>query len=500
MATDATRPDYQHPALRKALPDLTLLADLLGGTPAMVAHASAQGYIPQWPDETEKTYAKRIRAAACYEGLARTLDAAVGMLFAQPPVVTFPAQEAVLAAHWDNIDGAGHKGTVALKMFAADALRDGVGLILVDHPSAPAGTVVTAAAEQELGLRPRWAFYPRASILSWRTAIVRGVTVIAQVVLYEPTEREAGLFGVESVDRYRELWLRNGVAGWTIWERVTEAGQGETFRVDSQGRFLDRTGNTRDTLPVSVCHTGRRAGPFVSRPPLMGVAYANLQHWRNKTELEWGSKLAAIEQPVLIGALMRTADGQPGALKMGWEHGIHLDQGGDYKIVGPTGAGLGQLKERVGEAEQEMAALGMSFLSRETRAQETAEAKRLDATAENSTLATAAQAIEDAANLAWEHHAWYLGLAKAEAPTIALNRDFDLRGFTAGDLGAVVTLADSGFPKRELTHAMARLGFLRTTDVEELDDLALQWEAGGDAAAELRRMTAEATQPLPRAA
>ena len=68
--------------------------------------------------------------------------------------------------------------------------------------------------------------------------------------------------------------------------------------------------------------------------------------------------------------------------------------------------------------------MGMASWPRISRRVETAEARRLDATAENSSLATAASAIQDAWNLGLELHAWYLGIEKAGAPVLTINTDF----------------------------------------------------------------------------
>jgi len=493
MSTDPRFPDYVRPEVREAADDLALIHDLLGGTRGIQGAKALKEYLPPWPDETLDTYAKRAKAATLFEGLQRVLSASVGLIFATPPQLTFPRDEARLRAHWDNIDGAGTKGDVFAKRFTESAIADGFALILVDHPSRPVGVTVTAANEARLGLRPRWASYPRASVLSWRVETIANEQVVTQLVLHEPTAVALGDYGIGTMHRYRVLRVVDGIAGYVVWEKP-EQPDGQ-WRVVEEGLFRNRRGETRDTLPIAVAYTGRTDAPFTAAPPLRAVAYANLAHWRNKTELQWGSGLAAIEQPVITGDLVKDeGESTSATIKTGWEHYIHLQQGGTFEYKGPSGSGLDQLEKRMREAEQEMAALGMSFLSRDTRAAETAEAKRLDATAENSTLATAAQGIEDALNLAWSHHAWFEGFAESEAPTLVLNRDFERVALDATYIGAIGALVREGFPVRMAVQMLAQGGVIPTTDAAELDLLALEWEAGGQARADAEALALEQAQ------
>ncbi len=475
--TTPDAPNYLRDEVKAAQPDLQLVRDLLDGTRAMHGSPLLRTYIPQWPDETETTYAKRASAGTLFEGLSRTVSASVGLLFGVPPTFSASVAAERFLAQWQNLDGAGTHGDVVCKQWAEDAIAEGHALVLVDFPAPPDGTVVTAATEAALNLAPRWAIYPRASICSWRTAVLANRLEYTQVVLHEPTAVEDGRFGVKEVSRYRVLEVREGVAQWSVWQKTTDDRGWETV---SSGVYRNRRGETRATLPIAVAYAGRRLAPMVSRPPLLGVAYANLSHFRNKTELAWGSRIAAIEQPVVSGALaLDPATGAPvTGLKMGWEHYIHLEAGGTATYMGPSGRGLGELEKRVREAEQEMAALGMSFLSRDTRAAETAEAKRLDATAEHATLATAAQGLQDAANLALQHHAWYEGVAAADAPTLTLTRDYEKTVMDPAMVGAVGALLDKGLPIDTAVQILARGNFLPTTDEAALEQLATEWAAG----------------------
>jgi hypothetical protein len=69
-----------------------------------------------------------------------------------------------------------------------------------------------------------------------------------------------------------------------------------------------------------------------------------------------------------------------------------------------------------------MAALGLSMLQNETRAAETAEAKRMDKSEQDSALAVAARGLQDCLERALQFHAQYMGLTDG---TIEVNQEFE---------------------------------------------------------------------------
>lgn len=498
-------PDYVRPEAQAIADDLVLIDRLVAGTPAMHAAAKEAGYIRKWARESNDVYDIRSKMATVFEGLGRVLSASVAMIFAKPVALTIPAEEAAIAAHWANLDGAGTKGDVLLKKFADLALRHGFAGLLVDHPSPPEGTVVTAANEARLNLRPTWALYPRAALRAWDHAVIDNQTVATLYVLSETATVRTGRFAVETKQRYRILELlpmRNELTDATqmvaVWSLVQEEVQGngdKVFVPVAAGVFRDRSGVPFDRLPFAIGYTGRTEAPCTAEPPLRGVAYANLAHWRKATDLAFYEALCGFPQPTVIGSLaVDPRTGQPQEIAFGPTVAVTVQQGGDYRMTELSGTSLAQLRLSLAEALQQMAAMGLSFLVRDTRAAETAEGKRLDAVAENATIATAAVGLEDAANYALEFHGRYLGLPKAQCPTITLNKDFTPRHLDAAEVQAVATLLDKGMPVRRALSVLVRGGVIEVSDDAELDLLAAEWEAGAVA------LESEAARQLPEAA
>lgn len=494
LATDPRLPSYCRPEVTASAKDVALVHDLLGGTTRM--HQRAPDYIAKWDAEEDGVYRIRRTCETVFEGLGRTLSAATGMLFAKPPAIEWNQSEAAISPHWDNLDGAGTKGTVLAKRFSEAAIRDGLGLILVDHPGRPNVPIVTDLTAIEFNLRPTWACYGRSQILNWRTAVIQNQRKLTLVVLHECGEVAVGEYGIASSDRYRVLRLILTPTGyqatWTLYEQQKDdASEPEHFAAIGGGVFKNRSGQIADRLPVAVAYTGRTDAPMQATIPLLGVAWANLSHWQQSTDLRFYRKLCAFPQPTVIGTLAPDATGTPGKLRIGPMVGVQLaaEAGATFTWTELAGTSMDQLEKGILEKVQQMAKMGVAFMQTDTRAAETAEAKRLDATAENSTLATAAQGIEDALNMAFELHAWYLGIEKASAPVISINRDYGDTAMASDMLTAFAgAVQNAGIPVRLLLEQM-QVGGLIGPD-EDLDALEVEILANQQAKADAEAQAA----------
>jgi hypothetical protein len=474
---DPSRVDYRRPESAAILPDLDLMADLLAGTRRM--HERANMYIRRWSAELPEVYAIRSTCETLYGGFARVLDASTGMMFAKPPVLSFAndAVADVVTPHWQNIDAAGTAGHVWARRFASWALRDGLALILVDHP-AVSGTL-TLADESRLNLRPTWAMYARRHILSWQTETLDNADTLTLVTLSEPTTVATG-YGVELRHYIRVLRLLDGVATWEVLD-ITDNEDGV---VVSSGVFTDRAGRPFTRLPVAVAYTGEVEAPLCARPPLLPVAWANLSHYQISTDLRFYRSLAAYPQPLIEGNLAADpTTGLPSSLNLGPMVAVRVAEGGKFSWAEISGSSLETLVSGVREKLEQMAQMGLSFIASEKANNQTAEARRLDAAGEQSTLAAAVQGIEDALNMALEYHAQYVGVPRDLAPTITLNRDYDSTTLDAQTMQALGGLIREGLPKLYAVRLLQEGGRLPA----EVDaaEIAMEWEAGALASAEI---------------
>jgi len=483
------RPSTPCPEYVEAEPDITLIRDLLAGTRRM--HAQYRLYIPKYKSEKPDTYKKRATAAKVYGGLGRTLSATTGMLFANPPVKS-DTWTPELEELWENIDGQGTHGDVFTKRRAEDGGADGIFAVLVDFPQVPDGVVVTAANEQALNLRPLWARYARSDILSWKTAVIDNVTTLTQVVLRESKTVATGRFTVGAIPVYRVCTLNITedttpgveplvVASWELLEEKTDGQGGVTLISHGTGTFRTKTGEAFRVIPLAVGYAGRSDDVLCARPPLLDVAWCNLEHWRVASNLRYYEDLCCFPQPTIEGQLAADENGVTPPLQIGPNVMVNVTAGSKFLWTELSGQSITALRASLEEKKNELGELGASFLAKKTRGVETAEAKRLDATAENSTLATAAQGIEDGINQALVFTAMYLGIDAEHAPTITINRDFDNLSMDAPTMLAYVSaVSNAGLPPRLLLEAWQAGG--RIADDVDLDALEMEMMANSAAA------------------
>lgn len=478
------RPSTPRREYVQAAPDIALIRDLIGGTRVM--HAKFKDYIPKYKAEKPESYKRRATAAKVFGGLGRVLSASVGMLFSKPPKQEDRWTEE-LEGHAENIDGKGAKFDVFAKRRAEDAIADGFVGILVDFPPVE-GKIQHSGDEAALNARPFWRGYMRADILSWWTDTIGNVETLVQVVLREGGAKRTGKFGSEPVVLYRICRLslmrdpqvesggRALMAWWQLVEEEQQADGTVVLKEHGRGTFRDKAGTPFSRIPLAIAYAGRTDAVLTANPPLLDVAWANLEHWQTATDLRHYEKECCFPQPTVEGELAKGPHGEALPFLRGPGVLAHVTAGSKYTVTELTGSSLDQLRQSLQEKKQEIAELGLSFLNRETRAAETAEAKRLDSTAENSTLATAAQGIEDGLNEAWGFHALYLGIPTEQAPVIRVNREFEEQTMDAATMGAFAGLIGQGMPPRLAIIALQAGG--RLPEDEDPDALADEWMAG----------------------
>jgi hypothetical protein len=489
----------------EAAKDLTLILDLLAGTRRM--HEKFKDYIAKFSAEKPANYKIRGTSAKVYGGLARTLSAAVGMLFAKPPQKSKDFETTVDT--WGNIDGKGTGGDVFVKRRAKDAIAHGFCAILVDHPPQPKGVTVHAGNDRALGLRPIWLSYPRADVISWVTATIDNVETIVQVVLREGGSKRVGKFGVQPVIRYRvpQLVMQRDatrqdsepqlMAIWTLLEEQRDAQGKVTYAAVGNGEYRDKNGLPFTRIPIAPVYSNDSEAAFCAQPPLLDVAWANLEHWRVATELRHYERMCAVPQPTLIGELAKDpVTGLEIPFAMGPTTLVRLKDGGDFKIVELQGSSLEQLRRSLEEKKNEIGELGLSFLTTRPNGVESAEKKRLDATAENATLGTSAQGIQDGINLALEYDAQYRAIPKEQAATLTINRDFDLQAMDPATMQVyLAACVQAGFPPRQMLEAWKAGG--RLPPDADLDQIEAEMLAGAAAIAEQQRIDQEARDRIP---
>lgn len=494
--TDGKAPSYVRPELASVLMTLQLIDDLCENPLRMWERS--KDYIPKWSKEDPDIYNRRRLGEPCFGGLKRTVMAGTGMLCGSDPQITWNAHEARMRVIGDNIDGMRTKINVFLAQTTFLSLKHGFAVLLIDHPKAPRNPdktlrQISLQEEEELGLMPRVALYPRTHVLNWFTKTLErnNKTEISRLVLFEPGTEEDGDYGVKELKRYRVLRLLPMTSGgyiaiWRLLQEVKVGGKITYEQVDA-GVFTNRAGELATRLPIAVTYTSVPSAPLVADIPLVNVAYANLSYWQYKTDLKFNRSVCGFEQPVITGDIaakprmfvegqsISESDLEEEGIDFGPMVGVHLKQGGTFNYAGPTGKGLEQLEKGANEAMKEMDQQGLGFLLPRTTVKTTATESRITSYAQLSTLATSGKGIQDGINTMWEWVGWYDGVPAEQCPVLTINTDFESNKMDPQTMLAYLQLVQAGFPKRLVLIALQEGG--RIPEDEDLEKLQMEWDA-----------------------
>jgi hypothetical protein len=443
--TEQDRPSKPSKAAERQAPALNLVRDLWAGNRRL--HDKGPVYLPQSPGEEAPNYAVRLARAVFVNVFRKTIEGLCGYMYRADPDLGEDVPPAILA-HWENIDNAGLHGDVFVRERTIDAGCAGHSVILVEYPQT--GGTQSAAADGGIGgspvapIRPYWVPLQKENILSWRTAVEDGRTVLTQLVVKECGWVPDGLFGEREQKRYRVFYRERTDADVIVGFRLLEEMTDRTVVEVDAGTYP-----TQDEIPVAEIRTSGSRALFDSDPPFEDLGWLNLAHYRQWSDYDTSIHKTCcpiytetgIDPPpqegatrLVLGPNTARRFTRPDARTYYTEHG---------------GAALGSVKQSLDDIKTDMAMLGLAALQSSKRTAETATAKELDKSASDSVLAVWARGVQDGVERALYFHARYLGLE--DGGSIIVNRDYGDAGIDAPKMQAWVQLAtDLGVPIRML--------------------------------------------------
>ena len=412
-----------HPLYADMLPVWRECRDAVAGQRAVKRGGAL--YLPSTfaQNDTER-YAQYLARAFFMGVTGRTKEALTGMVFRKPPRVVVPPQIEVLL---ENIDGAGQSLEQLAKEIVGDELTTGRFVLLVDYPSAPEG--IDSEAERMMGLRPTIAAYAAESLINWRFDGVNGRKMLTLAVLSETVDANDDEFshGTETV--FRVLRLRDGVYTQSLYNDSGEQiGDEYTPRMAGGAPF--------DHIPLHIIGSVNNL-PEPDMPPLFDMAVLNISHYRNTADLEESSFISGQPTVHLNIGETDTAEWQqlnPNGIQIGSRAGV-VTKGGSMQLVQAEATSLPF--ELMRHKEQQMVAIGARLVQRGGQA-ETAEAARLNASAEASTLDNLVGNVSEGIEAALEDMCRFIG-ADPEVIEYQLSREFWETNITAQDLQAVLS-------------------------------------------------------------
>lgn len=410
-----------HPLYAQHSPIWSLCRHAVDGNSAI--KSAGKSYLPAtFVSDDHERYAQYLERAYFLGVTGRTKEAFSGMVFRKPPVAELTPR---LSAFEDDIDGAGSSLEQLSKEAVGELLQVGRVGLLADYPPAEPG--MDSEAEMLRGLRPVMHVYQAESIINWKMASSGGRNALVLVVLVESADSSADEFGHESETRYRVLRMRDSVYTHTLYDhKQQQIGEERIPRMAGGAPF--------DHIPFYIVGAVNNY-PDPDMPPLYDLAVLNISHYQNTADLEESSYMAG--QPTYHLNIGATGADEwkamnPTGLVVGSRRGV-ITVGGSLDQVQAQPNNLPF--ELMRHKEQQMVSIGARIVQRGAQT-ETAEAARINANAESSTLESIVGNASEGIEAALEDMALFLG-ENPLAVLFSLNSDFWESGLSAQDLQAV---------------------------------------------------------------
>lgn len=381
--------DTKSQELIDAEDNLDLVKTLWGGTNAM--REAGKKYLPQEPGEEKQDYDNRKNRTTLTNIFKKTINTYTGRIFEER--VTIENQPG-MEAFSENVDLEGRD----FHRFAYDvtrySLRDGLRFILVEAPIAEG--VQTRADEVAAGIRPYFVEIDVRNVLGWKTETVGSQKVISQFRMKEMVKEDEDEFSQKTIEQIR----------------VIEPLLNRTYRQDSKGNWqlYQEIPTTIGFVPVVPIFADRH-GFWNAEPPLIDIAWMNVEHWQKSSD--HNNILHVARVPILHWAgykPMHDADGNQVDLTVGPNTlAKSPDPQARLEYVEHTGAAVGAGSEDLRALEDRMVAMGAEFMMPQKSGDVTATEKAIDESGDISELSAFAQNLKDSLYLAMSYVAKMMG-------------------------------------------------------------------------------------------
>lgn len=385
--------------------DWSRCAALLGGTNAM--RSAAKTYLPQFPNEPDDNYKKRLAVSVLFPAYLRTVDTLAGKPFSKAITVSEDLSPK-LKDYLDDVDGKGQNLHAFSRSVFHTGLGFGLGGILVDWPAvkrAPGAPPLSQADEKAMNLRPYFVQIRPTQLLDCQVARVGAKWVVTMLRFKECVDKPStSKYVTKSVEQIRVITP-------TYWEvhQLNERQQWEQ---------VDQGVNTSGVVTFAPVVCGRQLGYLRTTPPLLEVAHLNIAHWQSASDQQHILHVARV--PILC------ATGVEDTYKLVVGAGVatKMPMGADLKYVEHTGAAIEAGAADLKDLEQRMRQAGAELLVMDQKGGNTRIEAAGDSEVTQCALQMMAEAFEDSLDMAIGYMALW---AKEEAPkpgAVTLFKDF----------------------------------------------------------------------------
>ena len=418
-----------------------LIADLKEGTYKI--RSEHRKYLLQEPRETDDAYDTRLARSTVVPYLQRIEKMLSGMLVRKP--VRLDDVSDLVREQLFDVDLEGNDLNIWLYQTARTVISFGHCGVLVDAPR-----------EGEKA-RPYWVTYKPSDILGWRTEIVEGTRKLMQVRLMEQVVENDGQYGEKLVKQIR----------------VLEPGRYEIHRKDDKKGeyklFEEGEMSLKDKIPFSVAYSNR-VGMYESRSPLYDIAELNLKHYQIQSDLD---NILHISSVPLLAVF-----GYPNAdeITTGPNEALSLPPESRMEYVSPSGDSYDSQFKRLEDIKEQINTLSLAAVLGQKLVGETAEAKRIDRSQNDSTMMVVAQQMQDLIDNCLKFHSEYLN--EPNAGSSFVNRDFVTARLEPQEIQSLLQLFTAGTISQETLLTQLSSGEILGDDFDVEEEVEAT-QAGG---------------------
>lgn len=443
-------------AYRKMAPMWKMINALLGGTADM--RAQSRDYLPQYGGESDDNYKNRLNRAVLYNAYGETSKKMTNRPFSKPLVVN--DLNPALKNFIDDIDLQGNDLHKFTRNIFGDALDHGLSAIMVDFPVVDASQIQTIADENAMGARPYFVHIKAENIIAAYAEVINGVETLTHVRIKEAVVKRDGFD--EVVEENIRVLEPGSVV---IWKKVKDKWEpGPKF--ETQLKYI----------PMVIYYTDRE-DLCLARPPLLDLAFKNIEHWQGASDQN--NCLTVARFPILAASGVTLDEGKKvigprSLLRCG-------DASGKFYYVEHSGAALNAGKDDLDVIKDEMMMMGIQLLRKPGG--ETATKTQHDTQAQLSDLEAMIVDLEDSIEAALKMMLDWIHVdmnSEEDAGEVEIFKDFAIGASEGKDLDFLFKMRNVRELSREaFITEVKRRGVLSDNYDPEADQELIDQEAPG---------------------
>lgn len=435
----------------KMAQDWDVVQHVYGGTRKM--REAGERFLPRFEAESVKDYNARLSQTVLFNQFKKACESIVGKVFKKPIVLQTDVPQEII--DWaDNIDREGKSLNSFAQQFFLDAVKYGISHFMVDAPRTQA---MTREEQQKRGERPYWINIPASEIIGWQDAVVNGQRILTQLRRKYTTKIQKDEWSTTTIEKVTVYWVEN----------YQDAGRAEAFYQEYVKQYdenqnavwtpaLDENGNEIvgslgvSYIPLVTLYTNK-IGFMQAQPPLLDLAFKNIEHWQSSSDQRYILKWARFAILYLTG--------------VDQEEGEEIHFGPTTPIITPnpdarigfaehSGRGIEAGFKDLETLKEEMAYMSLDPMLRKT-GNVTATARALDEASSVSQLASWVQALKNAIETGLSYMADRARLQTGGS--ININEDFSM-SVADNDVKIVLeAYKDKLIPRKIALEALQRL-------------------------------------------